>query len=68
MRQEEGDATARVPMWGKIYPPENARCARCKSADISCLPSFSIGSGVAVRSIAEDVYCRRCGYIGIPNL
>lgn len=68
IRQDEGDEVTHVPAWGRKRPPENARCACCKSLDISSLPSFSVGSGIAVRSIAEDVYCRRCGYVGIPIL
>src|SRR5579871_758706 len=55
-------------VWGQKQPPENARCARCQSPEISSLPGFSVGSGIAVRPVAEDVYCRRCGSIGVPIL
>ena len=65
--QNDGEV-GRLPAWGGTFLPENARCAYCNSAEISRLPSFSIGSGVAVRPVAEDVYCRRCGRIGVPVL
>jgi hypothetical protein len=49
-------------------PSSDARCAQCGSADISALPMYSIGMGLAYRPIEEDVYCRRCGHSGLPTV
>ncbi len=49
-------------------PPGNARCEQCGSADLSRLPSFSVGSGIAARPVSDDVYCHRCGHIAPPLL
>jgi ribosomal protein L40E len=49
-------------------PPDGARCARCGSTEIACLPTFSVGAGVAYRPVADDVLCRRCGAIEPPDL
>ena len=45
-------------------PPQKARCARCGAAELAALPTFSTGSGIAYKTVADDIYCLRCGYIG----
>ena len=47
-------------------PAAGARCPACGSAELSSLPTFALGCGVAYRAIADDVYCRRCGFMGQP--
>ena len=49
-------------------PPASARCPACGHADLSSLPTFSAGSGVALRPYAEDILCHGCGFIGVPDL
>lgn len=49
-------------------PPPSARCPGCGHAELSSVPTFSAGSGVANRPFSEDVYCHRCGFIGMPAL
>jgi hypothetical protein len=63
----EDDASLRKPSWVGMKPPENARCARCGSADVSARPTFSSGAGVAWRPNADDVFCRRCSFQGQPR-
>ena len=62
-RSEEGTAKPRR-IW---QPPSGARCAGCGSADIRGLPTYSVGSGVALRPYADDVLCRNCGQIAPPH-
>ena len=47
-------------------PPASARCEKCRHEEVSWLPTYAAGSGVAVRPIADDVFCRYCGHIGTP--
>ena len=47
--------------------PAGAQCVECGSRDLAPLPTFSVGSGVGYRPIADDAYCRRCGYMGPPD-
>ena len=47
-------------------PPDFARCSQCGGAEIHSLPSFSAGSGILLRPIANDVFCRKCGTIAPP--
>ena len=47
--------------------PTGAQCVECGSRDLAPLPTFSVGSGVGYRPIADDAYCRRCGYMGPPD-
>lgn len=47
-------------------PAESARCLACGSNALSNLPTFSLGCGISVRAIADDVYCGRCGHMGPP--
>jgi len=49
-------------------PPSGARCAHCGCPELSCLPTFSAGAGVAFRPVADDVFCHRCGHIAPPAL
>ncbi|HZO88748.1 MAG TPA: hypothetical protein VFB38_10470 [Chthonomonadaceae bacterium] len=56
------------PLRPRRPPPPNARCPRCGSAELSSLPTFSTGEGLAYRPIAEDVLCRHCSFIGLPEL
>ena len=60
-----GEVTAKPRrIW---QPPSGARCAGCGSADIAGLPTYSVGSGVALRPYADDVLCRKCGQIAPPK-
>lgn len=73
MDEPEPDKAADLP----DEPPEekhtaslvspHAQCERCGSPYVSALPYFSAGSGTGGHPIADDVYCRRCGYIGSPD-
>jgi hypothetical protein len=47
-------------------PSAGARCPLCGGAELSSLPTFALGCGVAYRAIADDVYCRYCGFMGPP--
>ena len=38
----------------------------CGGADIAGLPTYSVGSGVALRPQPDDVLCRDCGQIAPP--
>src|SRR5256885_979992 len=67
-RPEEENGEIRRADWLRKPPPANARCARCDSAALSALPTFSVGAGIAYRPLAEDVYCLGCGHIGLPTL
>ncbi len=49
-------------------PPPSARCPACGHAELSSVPAFSAGSGVATRPFAEDILCHGCGFIGMPAL
>jgi hypothetical protein len=49
-------------------PPSIARCERCGCANVSALPTFSVGSGLTYRPVPEDIYCHRCGHIAPPAL
>ena len=46
--------------------PQSARCGACNSAEVGALRHFSLGSGSVFRTLADDIYCRRCGYMGQP--
>jgi len=48
--------------------PAWARCGACGHAVVSSVPAFSAGSGIAARPFADDVYCHRCGLIGLPAI
>ncbi len=64
---EDKDERA-VSAWRSRRLSPLARCAQCGSDEITCLPTFAVGAGIAYRPVANDVYCRRCGYIGEPEL
>jgi len=49
-------------------PPDCARCSACGGDAISAYPTFSAGSGVAMRPYADDIICRKCGHIGPPAI
>jgi hypothetical protein len=49
-------------------PPQGARCEKCGCTELSSLPTFSVGAGIAFRPIDDDVYCHRCGHIAPPEL
>ncbi len=57
-----------VPRLRRARLPAEARCVGCGCAELSTLPTFSVGMGLAHRPLAEDVFCRRCGHIGLPTL
>jgi hypothetical protein len=56
-----------VPSRTVRRPPPNAVCEQCRRDTLSRLPTFSAGSGVASRPIADDVFCHYCGHIGLPE-
>lgn len=65
---EEPATLRRRKNWLHRSLSKDAICSLCSSREISSLPAFSTGSGIAHRPLAEDVYCRHCGHIGIPVL
>lgn len=66
--QNPDDKAARKPSWLSIRVPEWARCSACGSRELSPLPTFCVGQGIAFKPICEDVYCRGCSRIGVPDL
>jgi hypothetical protein len=67
MPDDYEESLKRRPSWLRARPPSGARCTQCSSAELSALPMFSTGSGIAFRPTADDVLCRRCGHIGLPK-
>ena len=49
-------------------PPDSARCSACGGSSLSCVRTFSAGSGIVARPFAEDVICHDCGIIAPPSL
>lgn len=66
-QEMEESSSRRNAAWTGKRSPVHGRCPRCGSSDLSHLPTFSIGSGIAARPVADDVYCRRCGHIAPPD-
>ena len=64
---ENSGETAPVKPRRIWQPPSGACCAGCGSADITGLPTYSVGSGVALRPYADDVLCQKCGQIAPPQ-
>ena len=64
---EPGDEGQPLPGWIKRKPHPLAKCEKCGTREVSCLPTFALGHGIALRPIADDIYCRRCGHIGPPD-
>ena len=63
-----GRAALGMPRPKPKRPPPSARCPNCGNSELSSLPTFSAGSGVAMRPFAEDILCHGCGFIGMPDL
>ena len=55
------------PAWAGKKSPPGACCAKCGGSELSSIPAFALGSGIAYRPVADDVYCRRCGHMGTPK-
>lgn len=60
------DAKVPLPAWLTRQPPPQAACIMCNSRHVSYLPTFALGSGIALRPFADDVLCRRCGHVAPP--
>ena len=63
---EKTPAKPLFPVRKASRPPQAALCSGCGSAELSCVPTFSIGSGVAGHPFPEDVICLKCGLIAPP--
>lgn len=66
--QEEGNPVGLFAPRRRTRPPEGAMCEKCGCKELSALPAFSAGSGVAARPFSDDVRCHRCGHIAPPAL
>ena len=66
--KQAADNKFQQPLPRARRPHQSMRCASCGRSELSSLPAFSAGSGVATRPFAEDVICQRCGYIGMAAL
>ena len=44
-------------------PPPGGVCVGCGSAEIASLPTHSVGAGLSLHPMADDVLCLRCGKI-----
>jgi hypothetical protein len=61
------DEDANHSVWLARAPSPSACCPSCDSREIANVRTFSTGSGAVFRTLIDDIYCRRCGYMGQPN-
>lgn len=61
---EDTGGVTPLPAWSRARPPDDAVCPRCGRPALAAAPAFSTGSGIASRPCADDVFCRRCSYLG----